>query len=69
MKAYINAKIYTLDANNPEAGYLVEKDGRIVEIGKNFEKSKYAGILAQENIIDLEGSIVTPAFWESHLHI
>jgi predicted amidohydrolase YtcJ len=69
MKAYINAKIYTLDANNPEAGYLVEKDGRIVETGKNFERSKYAGSLVQENIIDLEGSIVTPAFWESHLHI
>lgn len=69
MKAYINAKIYTLDANNTEAGYLIVKDGRIAEIGKRFEASEYAGLIGKDNIIDLENAVVTPGFWESHLHI
>ncbi|HYE09548.1 MAG TPA: amidohydrolase, partial [Patescibacteria group bacterium] len=69
MKAYINAKIYTLDADNPKAGYLIEKDGKVIETGKLFEESEYASNFEQKNIIDLEGCIVTPAFWESHLHI
>lgn len=69
MKAYINAKIYTLDTNNTEASYLIEQDGRIAETGKNFEESKYAGLIDKKDIIDLENAIVAPGFWESHLHI
>lgn len=69
MKAYINAKIVTLDANNTIAGYLIEEDGKIFETGDIFEDSEYAGVIAKENIIDLEQRVVTPGFWESHLHI
>lgn len=69
MKAYINAKIYTLDANNTIVGYLIEEGGKIVETGESFEGSEYASIINKENIIDLENAVVTPGFWESHLHI
>lgn len=69
MKAYINAKIYTLDAQNTIAGYLIEEGGKIVETGSNFEDSEYTSIIEKEKIIDLEGAVVTPGFWESHLHI
>ena len=69
MKAYINAKIYTLDENNAEADYLIEQDGKIIETGKGFEDSEYATLISKESIINLEGAVVTPGFWESHLHI
>jgi predicted amidohydrolase YtcJ len=69
MKAYINAKIYTLDENNSKAGYLIEKDGKIVETGNSFEDSEYASLIGKENVFDLEDAVVTPGFWESHLHI
>lgn len=69
MKAYINARIYTLDENNPIANYLIEQDGKIVEIGEDFDNSDLASSLKEEDIIDLHGKVVTPGFWESHLHI
>lgn len=69
MKVYINAKIYTMDEENPEASYLIEKDGRIIEAGKSFEKSTYFGSLDEENIIDVKGNVIVPGFWESHLHL
>jgi predicted amidohydrolase YtcJ len=69
MKAYINAKIYTLAAINPEADYIIEDDGKIIEVGKSFENCTSFNHLTKENIIDLGGRVVVPGFWESHLHI
>ncbi|MDF2591788.1 MAG: Amidohydrolase 3 [Clostridia bacterium] len=69
MRAYINAKIHTLDVNGAEAGYLIVKDGRIAETGRSFEESEYARIIGKKDIIDLENAVVVPGFWESHLHI
>lgn len=69
MKAYINAKIYTMDIENPVESYLVIHEGRIVETGKSIADSMYANQLKEEDITDLAGSVVAPGFWESHLHI
>jgi predicted amidohydrolase YtcJ len=69
MKAYINAKIYTMDIENPDATYLVVEDGKIIETGKNFNESIYASSLLENDIIDLQGGVIVPGFWETHLHI
>lgn len=69
MKAYINAKIHTMDESNSEADYLLIQDGKILEAGNNIEKSGYFSKLSNENIIDLDGKVVVPGFWESHIHI
>ena len=69
MKAYINAKIYTMDSENPQGSYLVAQQGRILEVGSQFEESSYFVSIPKEDIIDLEGKTIVPGFWESHLHI
>lgn len=69
MKAYINAKIYTLDENNSEAGYLISESGKIIELGRSFEDSRLFKSIQKEDIIDLKGKTVVPGFWESHIHI
>ncbi|OGO76684.1 MAG: hypothetical protein A2Y23_10835 [Clostridiales bacterium GWB2_37_7] len=69
MKAYINAKIYTMDIECPEASYLIVNESRIIETGCSFDDSSYRSRLTIEDIIDLEGRVVVPSFWESHLHI
>lgn len=69
MKAYINAKIYTLDNENREVSYLLTQDGRILEAGKNIADSSYFSSIKKEDILDLQGKVVVPGFWESHIHI
>lgn len=69
MKAYINAKIYTLDNENEEADYILTQNGKILEIGKNIQNSRYYNSLQKKDILDLEGRVVVPGFWESHIHI
>lgn len=69
MKAFINARIYTVDEKNPQGSYLIEEQGKIVEVGAVFENSRYFDRISPENIIDLKGAVMTPGFWESHLHI
>ncbi len=69
MKAYINAKVYTLDNENGEVSYLLTKEGRILEVGKNIADSSYFNSIQKEDIIDLKGKVVVPGFWESHIHI
>lgn len=69
MKAYINAKIYTLDNENREVSYLLTQDGRILEVGKNISDSSYFSSIKKEDILDLKGKVVVPGFWESHIHI
>lgn len=69
MKAYINANIKTMDMDNPSASYMVEENGRILELGCRFADSAYAKAISQEDVVDMEGKYIIPGFWESHLHI
>jgi predicted amidohydrolase YtcJ len=69
MKAYINAKIYTMDSENLEASYLIVQEGKIIEVGKKLDESTYSGSLLGLDVVDLQGKVVIPGFWESHLHI
>ena len=62
-----NAKIYTVNKNQPEAEALAVKSGKIVFIGSNSEAKKYIGDSTE--VIDVKGQFVMPGFIEGHGHI
>ncbi len=62
-----NAKVYTVNKNQPEAEALAVKDGKIVFIGSNNDAKKY--ISDRTEVIDAKGQFVMPGFIEGHGHI
>ena len=62
-----NAKIYTVNKNQPEAEALAVKDGKIVFIGTNKDVKNYIG--DKTEVIDCKGQFVMPGFIEGHGHI
>ena len=62
-----NAKIYTVNKNQPEAEALAVKDGKIVFIGSNNDVKKYIG--ESTEVIDGRQQFVLPGFIEGHGHI
>ena len=65
MKAFKGNIIYTKDFGKLEIeanGYLVVKDGKIVEVAKDL--SEYKNI----EIIDCDGKLIIPGFVDIHLH-
>ncbi|HYF75149.1 MAG TPA: amidohydrolase [Candidatus Nitrosocosmicus sp.] len=54
-----------MDDEMLDGEYMVVNSGRIVEIGRGIIKPEFEA--AKQ--IDLNGSVVIPGFWESHLHI
>ena len=62
-----NAKIYTVNKNQPEAEALAVKDGKIVFIGSNKDAKNYIG--DKTEVIDCKGQFVMPGFIEGHGHI
>ncbi len=63
---FTNARIYTLDQDNPRAESIVVRDERIIYAGDEAGAMEAAGRGA--NIIDLEGQAVIPGLTESHMH-
>ena len=62
-----NAKVYTVNKNQPEAEALAVKDGRIIFVGSNTDAKKYTG--DKTEVIDAKGQFVMPGFIEGHGHI
>lgn len=62
-----NAKIYTVNKNQPEAEALAVKDGKIFFIGSNKDVKNYIG--DKTELIDAKGQFVMPGFIEGHGHI
>jgi len=62
-----NAKVYTVNKNQPEAEALAVKDGKIIFIGSNNDAKKYIG--DKTEVIDARGQFVMPGFIEGHGHI
>ena len=62
-----NAKIYTVNKNQPEAEALAVKAGKIVFIGSNSDVKKFIGDSTE--VIDAKGQFVMPGFIEGHGHI
>jgi predicted amidohydrolase YtcJ len=62
-----NARIYTVNKNQPEAQALAVKEGKIVFIGSNKDVKNYIG--DKTEVIDAHGQFVMPGFIEGHGHI
>ncbi|HMK20202.1 MAG TPA: amidohydrolase [Chitinophagaceae bacterium] len=62
-----NAKVYTVNKNQPDAEALAVKDGKIIFVGTNTDVKKYIG--DKTEVIDAKGQFVMPGFIEGHGHI
>lgn len=63
---YHNASIYTLNPKHPWAEAMLISRGKIVQIGSLDGIN--AVLTGQEEVIDLEGSMVLPGFVDAHAH-
>jgi len=61
-----NAKITTLDSNNPSVTAVAIKDGRILKVGNNTEILKLKNESTQ--VLDLQGRRIIPGLNDSHSH-
>ncbi|MCR8921200.1 amidohydrolase family protein [Dasania sp. GY-MA-18] len=61
-----NAKVYTVDEQQPWAEAVAVKDGKIVFVGSNQEVQQWAGDNTQ--LQDLAGKMLLPGFIDSHAH-
>lgn len=62
-----NAKVYTVNKDQPEAEAIAVKDGKIFFVGSNADAKKYMG--DKTEVIDANGQFVMPGFIEGHGHI
>jgi len=62
-----NARILTMDDDNPTAEALAVENGRILAVGTKVEIEALAGPATRR--IDAKGGSVLPGFIESHLHM
>jgi hypothetical protein len=63
----INAKILTMDADNPRAEAVYAEGGKIIGVGSNAEMQALAKPGAE--VIDAKGNTLVPGFSENHLHL
>lgn len=62
----INGKIYTMEEECIECGYIRIRDRWIAEVGDMFS---FQGVEDNEEVIDVNGAWVLPGLIESHAHI
>jgi predicted amidohydrolase YtcJ len=63
----LNAKVLTMDPDNPRAEAVYAEDGRIVGVGSNAEMRALAKPDAE--VADGTGNTLVPGFSENHLHL
>ncbi len=61
-----NARVFTVDNNNPRAEAFAVKSDRFMAVGSNSDIRNLA--TSQTEIIDAEGMTVTPGFIDAHTH-
>jgi len=66
-RVFRNGNFYTVDGNKPKAQAVAVTGNRFVAVGSDDEISKWIG--EDTEVVDLEGSTVTPGLIESHGHI
>lgn len=65
---WVNGKIYTLNKEHEMTRAMYVEHGRILKMGEEGHlRRTYAGRI--ENIVNLEGKSVYPAFTDSHIHL
>jgi predicted amidohydrolase YtcJ len=62
----IQARIYTVNPQQPWAEALAIRDGKILAVGKEDEISQYRG--TSTKVIDAKGRLVLPGFTDCHVH-
>ena len=62
-----NAKIYTVDAEQPWAEAIAIRKHRIIAIGRTIELLPMAG--TDTRLIDLNGKLVLPGLCDAHIHL
>lgn len=63
--AYINAKIYTVNDQQPWAEAMVIENGRIIAVGDESAVKPY---MDHTPVVDLQGRLVLPGFIDEHVH-
>ena len=61
-----NAKVFTVDSDQPFAEAINILDNRIIQVGKNKEILK--SVTPSTTVIDAHGKLVLPGFNDAHLH-
>lgn len=61
-----NAKVYTVDAAQPQAEAFAVKNGYFAAVGSSEQIASLAG--PKTKVIDAEGMTVTPGFIDAHTH-
>src|SRR5215468_10989873 len=62
-----SARIWTGDAEHPEAQAFAAREGRLIAVGTDAQISKLRG--AHTHVIDAHGRRVVPGFIDSHTHM
>jgi predicted amidohydrolase YtcJ len=62
-----NARVYTVEEEQPWAQAVAVRSERIVWVGSNQDAQKY--IAASTRVIDAGGRLMLPGFIDSHLHV
>ncbi|MFC3052849.1 amidohydrolase [Kordiimonas pumila] len=61
-----NAKVYTVDKDNPWATSVAISGGKILAVGSDADTDKWRG--DKTEVIDLGGKLVLPSFGDAHVH-
>jgi len=64
--AYINGKIYTVDATKPWAEAVAIKDGKFIAVGSNDDVA--AVTTEGTKVVDLDGRFAMPGIGDPHIH-
>ena len=65
---YKNGNIYTSNEDQEFVSAVVIQDGKFIYVGDDEGAAEYEEGLPEENIIDLDGSLVTAGLIEGHTH-
>ncbi len=68
MRILFNARVYTLEARQPQASALAIDNGRILQVGQ--DKDIRAGYTARGvTVEDMNGAVILPGLVDAHLHL
>lgn len=62
-----NGSIYAVDSDKTTAEAVAVKDGKIIFVGSTADSEKYKG--DKTKVVDLDGRLVLPSFFEGHGHV
>ncbi|HET7928283.1 MAG TPA: amidohydrolase [Actinomycetota bacterium] len=64
--AFVNGRVYTMDAARRWASAVAVKEGRIVAVGTDGEVRELIG--PETDVVDLGGRMLLPGFQDAHVH-